>query len=341
MLLRMPGYCEKFRCIADRCIDSCCVGWEIDVDSRTAAYYESVSGDFGERLRKNISDGCFVLDRDERCPFLNERGLCDIIIELGEDKLCQICSDHPRYFEWFGSVKEGGIGLCCEEAARLILSEEHTLIEKQVPDEDCDEYDAQLFGLLTEARELIISHLMNDSLPEAFSTALDFAEQLQYNIDNDVPELPGWEQTTQPQTPDIDAVFGCFTELEPISPDWIPYLTERLKYARKNVVLNVQDLAYLRRLGVYFIYRYFLKGTFDGEIVSRVKLAAVSVWLIGCLWECERLSRGNCSFEEMCLIAKNYSKEVEYSEENLDALADMFYDRECFSTPMIKGLFSL
>ena len=101
MLLRMPGYCEKFRCIADRCIDSCCVGWEIDVDSRTAAYYESVSGDFGERLRKNISDGCFVLDRDERCPFLNERGLCDIIIELGEDKLCQICSDHPRYFEWF------------------------------------------------------------------------------------------------------------------------------------------------------------------------------------------------------------------------------------------------
>ena len=122
--------------------------------------------------------------------------------------------------------------------------------------------------------------------------------------------------------------FGCFTELEPISPDWIPYLTEHLKYARNNVALNVQDLPYLRRLGVYFIYRYFLKGTFDGEIVSRVKLAAVSVWLIGCLWECERLSRGNCSFEEMCLIAKNYSKEVEYSEENLDALADMFYDRD-------------
>ena len=72
-----------------------------------------------------------------------------------------------------------------------------------------------------------------------------------------------------------------------------------------------------------------------------VKIALVSVWLIGCLWECERLSRGNCSFEEMCLIAKNYSKEVEYSEENLDALADMFYDRECFSTPMIKGLFSM
>lgn len=341
MLLRMPGYCEKFRCIADKCRDSCCIGWEIDIDRGTAAYYESVGGEFGEILRENIADGCFVLDKDERCPFLNERGLCDIIIRLGEDKLCQICSDHPRYFEWFGSVKEGGIGLCCEEAARLILSEEHTLSEREVPDEECDEYDVQLFELLFKARELIVSHIQHDRLPEAVSAMLDFAEQLQFNIDNGEYELPVWEQSTRPQQPDIAAVFGCFSELEPISPDWLLYLSERLGTAKNTTPLSADNELYLRRIAVYFIYRYFLKGTFDGEIVSRVKLAAVSVWLIGCLWEHERLSIGSCGFEQRCLIAKNYSKEVEYSEENLEVLADMFYERECFSTSRIKGLFQI
>ena len=39
----------------------------------------------------------------------------------------------------------------------------------------------------------------------------------------------------------------------------------------------------------------------------------------------------------MAITAKNFSKEVEYSEENLDALADAFYDEEFFRTPNICG----
>ncbi len=339
MLLRMPGYCEKFRCIADRCKDSCCIGWEIDIDSDTASYYDNIGGKFGERLRSNISDGCFVLDQEERCPFLNKNGLCDIIIELGEDKLCQICSDHPRYFEWFGDVKEGGIGLCCEEAARLILSEEHIISECEVSDEGCDDYDVELYDLLRNARDMIISHLQDDSLPETVSVMVDFTEELQYNIDNGIFMIPDWTQTASPETPDIESIFSCFSELEPIRPEWLPYLSERLTYAKNINKLPKTDEVYLRRLAVYFVYRYFMKGTFDGEIVSRIKLSAVSTWMIGCLWECERLIKENCDFEQMCLIAKNYSKEVEYSEENLNVLADMFYDRACFTTQRIKGLF--
>ena len=32
MILRVPEYYEKFSCIASRCKDSCCAGWEIDID---------------------------------------------------------------------------------------------------------------------------------------------------------------------------------------------------------------------------------------------------------------------------------------------------------------------
>ena len=31
-----PDYYPLFHCIADRCRHNCCIGWEIDIDSRTA-----------------------------------------------------------------------------------------------------------------------------------------------------------------------------------------------------------------------------------------------------------------------------------------------------------------
>ena len=111
MLLKMPSYCKNFRCIADKCTDNCCIGWEIDIDTSSAEYYKTVNGSFGEKLKNNITESpapSFILC-GERCPFLNKQNLCDIIINLGEDKLCQICRDHPRYFEWFSNIKEGGI----------------------------------------------------------------------------------------------------------------------------------------------------------------------------------------------------------------------------------------
>ena len=55
MILRMPEYCSKFICTADRCTDNCCIGWEIDIDEKSLEYYESVEGDFGEKLKNNIS----------------------------------------------------------------------------------------------------------------------------------------------------------------------------------------------------------------------------------------------------------------------------------------------
>lgn len=52
MILRVPEYYEKFSCIASRCKDSCCAGWEIDIDEDSYAYYNSVEGKFGKRLKE-------------------------------------------------------------------------------------------------------------------------------------------------------------------------------------------------------------------------------------------------------------------------------------------------
>ena len=41
MVFRVPSYYKNFRCIADKCPDNCCRGWEIDIDEDT----ETLVGD--------------------------------------------------------------------------------------------------------------------------------------------------------------------------------------------------------------------------------------------------------------------------------------------------------
>ena len=139
--MRVPSYYLEFKCIADQCRHSCCVGWEIDVDERTLARYHALSGEMGERIAASIEeteDGAhFRLGEGERCPHLTERGLCRIISTLGEGYLCDICREHPRFYHEIGGVWECGLGLACEEAARLVLNTEN--YDEFVEIEDGDE----------------------------------------------------------------------------------------------------------------------------------------------------------------------------------------------------------
>ena len=39
MIIRKPDYYDRFQCIAGECSDSCCIGWEIDVDEERQEEY--------------------------------------------------------------------------------------------------------------------------------------------------------------------------------------------------------------------------------------------------------------------------------------------------------------
>ena len=128
MLTAYPDYYPKFRCIAGACRHSCCIGWEIDIDEESLAKYQNLPDPLGQRLRDNIVPGDpphFLLGEGERCPFLNQDNLCDLILAGGEGLLCQICDDHPRFRNFLPGRTEIGLGLCCEGAAALILSQTH------------------------------------------------------------------------------------------------------------------------------------------------------------------------------------------------------------------------
>lgn len=65
-----------------------------------------------------------MLRDDGRCPFLRDDCLCEMIFTRGEDCLCDICKEHPRFYNCYEDRIEAGIGLVCEEACRLVLDHE-------------------------------------------------------------------------------------------------------------------------------------------------------------------------------------------------------------------------
>lgn len=120
MITLRPDYYDSFKCIADKCRHTCCAGWEIDIDEDSMALYRERPD-----IMCHIKDSSFVLQgKDERCPFLLENGLCRLILEYGEDILCDVCTEHPRFYNYQDDIEYIGLGLCCEAACDLILGRE-------------------------------------------------------------------------------------------------------------------------------------------------------------------------------------------------------------------------
>ncbi|MCR5147244.1 MAG: flagellin lysine-N-methylase [Clostridia bacterium] len=357
MKLRMPEYYRNFKCIADKCKDSCCsAGWEIDIDDETMNKYESVEGTFGAKLKRSIccTDGTyhFILDRDNNCPFLKE-GLCEIYTKLGEKSLCKICAKHPRYYTWFNGFKEGGIGLCCEEAARIIISnsKRFSTFDVDVPDEDSEKYDKKLFKYLQRARKKIITHLEDDSvsLNNRIRNVIWYGNIIQQNMDfdllddDDIVDVSWCDENSEF---DVNNIFEYMYTLEANDKKWIPFLK---KYAKKynDNFLRLDEYNstfpdvdnYLKNIAIYFIWRYFIKGCFDGDVLSKVKLMGLSIFIIKSLLFSDWIQYSSINMDSCIRIAKKYSEEIEYCEDNLLKFYDDSYELSYFSVENFIELF--
>lgn len=299
MKLIAPSYYNNFSCIADKCKHSCCIGWEIDIDDQTMEYYKSLSGDFGKRLRDNIEITedipHFKLLKDERCPFLNNNNLCDIILELGENNLCQICSDHPRFRNFFNDRTEVGLGLCCEEAARIILTykEKVKLVEINAKEENKDLSDEEI--AFFKLRNDIFTLLQNRT-----KTIDQRISDIIKSYDIYIPEktYSNWSD-----------IYLSLERLDDIWTNKLLALKELCSYKEQP-----DELAY-EQLLVYFIYRHLADGLYDGRIKQRIAFAILSLKII-------REISCVCG-DDITQIARLYSSEIEYSDENIDTLLNI------------------
>ena len=292
MRLFAPRYYEQFKCIADRCRHSCCVGWEIDVDADTLAYYQALEGEIGTRIRAGLAqgeEGAYFAMCEGRCPNLDEKGLCRIISALGEEALCDICREHPRFYNEVGEDLEVGLGAACEAAAALILAADDyasfVLLEGEAQESPltvCDfearEWRARLYEKLNDARFPYEQRLARVAQGFGGKTALDGAEcaalfgALEY--------LDGAHRTL------------FLTPFATVCPDGLAPKAERF-------------LAYL-------VYRHASGAQNESDFRTAVGMATLLERLFVTL-----VAKCGLSPEESARII---SEEIEYSEDNTDAI---------------------
>lgn len=312
MKLIAPHYVPAFRCIADKCRHSCCIGWEIDIDPDTRERYRAIPGAFGARLNAAIADGevsSFRLDSDERCPMLNANGLCDLITTLGEDALCQICADHPRFRYFFADRTEIGLGLCCEEAARLVLNQAEPMRLLCLSDDgestESPEDEAELLHL----RDSLIALVQDERHPleerlTALLDAVDFA------------------------LPDHDWA-AIYRGLERLDPAWDAVLDSLPRHLGDEAIRGLSDrpqapLRAYANFAAYLLYRHLPGALEDEDIPGRVAFCVLSVRVLAALCA----ATPDCSFGDCAELARMYSAEIEYSPENTAALLDALWEED-------------
>ena len=364
MKVRRPDFYKDFLCVAGFCSDTCCAGWEIEIDEETAENYRSVPGKFGERIRSEMgSDGeesYFRLGSDRRCPFLNKNNLCDIIQNLGEEWLCDICREHPRFYQWFGDYTEAGLGLCCEEACRLMLSREESIrFELLETGENGGGEEAEedyLLQPMLKARETAFAIVQSreDPVEKRILGLLAYAEELDGPVRTENAEEieklaerdpRSWtagvkagqsggrrsgEEEVQ-KTADVKKLLEEYEGLESLDGTWggrMRRLRKKLPEllpARRKFLEEYREREYeYEHLAVYFLYRYFMEALFDGCVMPPVRFAAASLLVIQLMDTEIWLERGDYRKEDRICTAKLYSKEIEYCPENMERLREFF-----------------
>ena len=289
-----PKYYKNFKCIAERCTHSCCVGWEIDIDEKTLAIYKSAEGKYFDRIKSSIDytdTPHFSLSDGERCPHLDERGLCRIITECGEDFLCDICREHPRFYNKTSHGIEVGLGMACEEAARIILSSDDYSEFFKLEDTEGAPL-ATDFDAVAERGK--IYEILSDKIP--YKSKLEKIYAL-YNLSLSEISDAEWRE----EISSLEYLNEEHREL------FLSYMSEKESEAEYE--------PYLERALAYFIFRH------TGGCKSREEFCEA----LGFACFCERLFAsliGDTLSDEKKIfeLGRIISEEIEYSEDNTEKL---------------------
>lgn len=243
---RAINYIDKFSCLADKCPDTCCAGWKIEIDEKSLEKYNNVRSDYSHVLRERIdADECVFRQKENGdCSFLCENKLCDMYIALGEDSLCDTCRLYPRHIEEFEDAYEMNLSVSCPEAARILLEQDGPIAmldtgkyevasnsedeetgdkkadNKKTENEENDEnFNSELYDLLIETRESLIEIVRNRSVSYSTRAAqiVKAASKLQDRLDSlDVIETDA--DSLKEDSEDlfylIKDAFDCLKELE-------------------------------------------------------------------------------------------------------------------------------
>ena len=145
-------------------------------------------------------------------------------------------------------------------------------------------------------------------------------------------------------------LFSIFQELEVLDADWPRYISTIKKllfekgiasyeenrsafyqYLKENPEREEQWEIWCEQLLVYFVFTYFCGSVYDGQPYGKIKLAVVCTLLIQEMAQATfKMREGRLDFSEFVHLTHRFSREVEHSDLNLNALDRIFISDQRF-----------
>ncbi len=337
-----PDFYNQFKCIAEKCPDSCCKEWDVVVDDKSFEFYSALPDN---SIANNIvidedGDRVFVM-RNNACPFWNSEKLCDIYKMYGEEHICETCKSFPRICQDYTEFSEYLLSIACYEACRMIISSKDAFsvftIEKTV--NQTVEYSNDYMNFLLSARRITAEFFLGktDSFTAQLKRCILFTEYVQSLLDDecfDTKVLLNYvPESIRPEKKSRKFVFEMHNDLDIIDNKWL----EELLSSADSILCNTEqtDSEY-RNIALYYIYRYYLTAVDSYDVVTTIK-RLYCVYVVCSAMTAKQNAENNKYVRT--LILQRYSKEIEHSDENSSRLTEIFmYDSNFLSKNLLLTL---
>lgn len=142
MQINKPDYYDEFNCIASACDFTCCQDWTIAVDEKTYEKWQKRKAPSAQKEDSYLAaftqcqadNHSIRLSSDGKCPFLNETGLCTLVLEYGESCLSNTCHTFPRETHEYTSRVEYALSLGCKNVLEhMWAKDDFRVISIEVP----------------------------------------------------------------------------------------------------------------------------------------------------------------------------------------------------------------
>lgn len=291
MISLYPTFYHTFQCKANQCHHTCCQKWTIDVDEETAKLYQTLPTPLGEDLRKFMTvddEGYYFMfsDKQPTCPLLREDGLCRVVLELGEDSLCDTCHMHPRFYKYIEDLELCGVGLSCEESVEKLLATEGDQLLFTIEDDD-GEFTAKDRPVLENIFDLLALGISPTICQFTPNHSIRYCQKL----------------------------ISVYKETEPIDEEWTKQLAHLEDMLSSTTAMNTTDLltldaqetATLNKVYQYILYRQ-IDMLAEYSLESLVRYAFDATVFIALLTH---------QFRNLPEQIRRWSEQIEYDEDNV------------------------
>ncbi|MBE6063444.1 MAG: flagellar protein FliB [Clostridium butyricum] len=225
-----------------------------------------------------------------------------------------------------------------------------------------------IFMQLSKSRKVMFEIIQNRSidLNDRIAIVLSFSQEIQKKIDDNrideiahicekycskefinkyIDGLDKYKNNYEHKYNNMKKYFMFYKNLDHINERWPHILNDVIKdlfgketncdiYVDKHRNFNsyyVDNFYEYEHLIVYFIFRYFMKAVFDYDVSSKIKMAVVSYLMIKELGV-HKWSINNKEFakEDQVVVMRMYSKDIEHSDDNMEALYETFESADVF-----------